>query len=389
MADYGDCEVVRILHVSDCFLPRLGGIEVQVDELSRAQQNAGHTVTVATATPPTLAPESLNEPLDRKVHRVVLPLPWELPVGGSVQPVYDRIRPDVVHVHAGVVSPFAWRALRRARLARIPAVLTIHSIWGPVSSTTYRALFARWHARWDGGLVVTTVSQAAAAPVRAVVGDRVPVRVVSNGIDAAAWRETWPWLPTGRILVVAVGRLAPRKEPMTLLRLLKTVRRQTPITAMVVGDGPAQAAMERYIHRNEMTGWVRLTGRLDRAEIREILGAADIFLAPAARESFGLAALEARLAGVPVVAQAGSGVADFVTSGREGLLGRDFTELSGALLRLAADHELRDKIAAYNRATEPAGCSWPAVLDSFDRCYEQASARVRTPTAGARPYWPS
>lgn len=226
MAGYGDCGLVRILHVSDCFLPRLGGIEVQVDELSRAQQDAGHTVMVATATPAPpapLAPEDHDDRHDPKVHRIVLPLPWELPLGRSVQPVYDLIRPDVVHVHAGVVSPFAWRALRRARTARIPAVLTIHSMWGRVSSTTYRTLFAGWSAGCGDGLVVTAVSEAAAVPIRAVVGGRVPVRVVSNGIDTAVWRATRPWPPTGRVQVAAVGRLAPRKEPMTLLKLLKSV----------------------------------------------------------------------------------------------------------------------------------------------------------------------
>ncbi|MQY05641.1 glycosyltransferase [Actinomadura macrotermitis] len=362
---------MRILHVSDCFLPRLGGIEVQVDELARAQRAAGHDVTVATATPGPDAGRAVP------VERLVAPLPWELPVGRSLGPLLEAGKPDIVHVHAGAVSPFAWRAVRRAGRAGLPIVLTVHSLWGPVSRSAYRALFAGWTRR-PGGLVVTTVSEAAALPIRRVVGARAPVRVVSNGIDLAEWcrpPERMP-RPDGRMHVVAVGRLAPRKEPMTLLRLLREVAARAPVRATVVGDGPARARMERYLRRHRMDGWVHLTGRLDRPAVREVLAGADVFLAPAARESFGLAALEARLAGLPVVAQAGSGVAGFVESGREGLLGRTVPELAAALLLLAADPALRHRIAAHNRATEPVRCTWPAVLSAFDGCYELASAKT-------------
>jgi len=370
---------VRILHVSDCFLPRLGGIEVQVDELSRAQAGLGHEVTVATAPPG--GPEAPGP----EEHRRPLRLPWELPVGGSIGPLLDTVKPDVVHVHTGVVSPFAWRAVYRARRARIPVVLTVHSLWGPLSGACYRSLFALWArtglplggtSGWGGGLIVTTVSEAAAVPIREVVRGRVPVEVVSNGIDTAEWRDTRPWLPTGRIHVVAVGRLAPRKEPMTLLRLLRAVRAEVPIRATVVGDGPARRTMERYIRRHRMSGWLTMTGRLERSEVREVLATADIFLAPARRESFGLAALEARLSGVPVVAQAGSGIADFVSSGEEGLLAGSAGELTDALLKLATDHDLRDSIAMHNRTAEPVRCTWPAVLEAFEECYERSGTRV-------------
>ncbi|MCP2340243.1 glycosyltransferase family 4 protein [Actinomadura rupiterrae] len=375
---------MRILHVSDCFPPRLGGIEVQVDELARAQYGTGHEVAVATATP---APAGAGEPTPFPVARLVAPLPWELPIGRSLGPLLDDLKPDVVHVHAGAVSPFAWRAVHSLGITGPPVVLTVHSMWGPVSRTVYRALVPGWARRHGGGLVVTTVSEAAARPIRAVVDGRLPVRVISNGIDLARWHAETPAEGDRRVApvplegdgsahVVAVGRLAPRKEPVNLLRVLREAASAVPLRATIVGDGPARRRMERYLRRHGMSGWVRLTGRLDRSEVRNVLETADMFLAPASRESFGLAALEARLAGVPVVAQAGGGVADFVTSGREGLLGGTPRELAAALARLASDPALRGRIAAHNRATSPVRCSWPAVLAAFDSCYEAASAKT-------------
>ncbi len=365
---------MRILHVSDCYLPRLGGIEVQVADLVRMQRKAGHEVEVATATP--------GEPLPG-VHRIVAKLPFDLPVHpfgvGHLLRLVKARRPDVVHVHTGAVSPFAWMGVRAAVRAGLPVVVTVHSMWDPVTRGVYRGLrlLFEWH-RW--GLVGTAVSEAAARPIRAVAGRGVPVHVVSNGLDVSGWRSP-DAVPVRRepgepVHVVAVGRLAPRKQPVRLLKLLTEARArvpaETPMRATIVGDGPARSQMERYLRANGMTGWVSLPGRHSRDRIRELLTSADVFVAPAPRESFGLAALEARSAGVPVVARAQSGVADFVRPGKEGLLGQSFEGLVTSVARLVRDRELRESIAAHNRETEPVRSSWPAVLAGFEQCYEEA-----------------
>ncbi|SDH38960.1 Glycosyltransferase involved in cell wall bisynthesis [Sinosporangium album] len=396
---------MRILHVSDCYLPRLGGIEVQVADLVRMQRAAGHTVEVATAT----GGERLAG-----VQRIVSRMPFDLPVhpfgGGHLTRLMAALRPDVVHVHAGAVSPFAWMGLRAAVRGGFPTVVTVHSMWDPVTRGLYRAL--RWGFEWQRwGLVATTVSEAAARPIRAVAGRRVPVRVVSNGLDVSGWRpgdagpvgagavgevavgevavgevavgEDDAFRDAGGVHVVAVGRLAPRKHPVRLLKVLESVRHRLPSTvplrATIAGDGPARGAMERFLRLHGMAGWVRLPGRLTRDEIKEVLAGADVFVSPAPRESFGIAALEARAAGVPVVARAESGVADFVHTGKEGLLGRSAEDLVAAVVRLARDRELRERIAAHNRATEPVECSWPVVLKGFDEVYEEA-VRLRPST---------
>ncbi|MBX6383848.1 MAG: glycosyltransferase family 4 protein [Microbispora sp.] len=365
---------MRILHVSDCYLPRLGGIEVQVADLVRAQREAGHTVEVVTATPGERLPG---------VHRVVAHLPFDLPVHPRGTAHLLRImrsgRFDVVHVHTGAISPFAWMGVRAAVLARLPVVATVHSMWDPVTRGVYRALQAAFEwRRW--GLVLTAVSEAAARPIRAVAGPRVPVQVVSNGLDVTSWRPAPGAVRdagSGGVHVVAVGRLAPRKQPLRLLKLLETARgrvpRDIPMRATIVGDGPARGRMERYLRAHRMD-WVSLPGRYDREQIKDLLAEADVFVAPAPRESFGLAALEARAAGVPVVARAQSGVADFVRPGKEGLLGRTFDDLVASVVRLARDSALRESIAEHNRETEPVRCSWPAVLEGFAACYELAGA---------------
>lgn len=351
---------MSIFHVTDCFLPRLGGIEVQVAGLAAEQARSGEDVHVVTATRNASAGDGYS------VHRIAVRLPRDVPVhpraGSHLDRVIASLSPSVVHVHVGAISPFAWSGVRSAARLGLPTVVVVHSMWDPVVQWCYRALdrLASWSS---APVAVAAVSRAAAERVRAVVPG-LPVGVVPNGIVPSAWRG----VPTQRrddaVHVVSVGRLAARKEPMALLRALRSVSADVPLRATLAGVGPEMAVLRRYAERHGM-GWVSLPGRLDRQGVAHLLAGADVFVNPASQEAFGLAALEARTAGVPVVARPGTGVADFVRDGVEGLLTHD---LAAGITRLVNDREERLRIAAHNRTTEPAHCTWPRVLEALRSC---------------------
>jgi glycosyltransferase involved in cell wall biosynthesis len=98
-----------------------------------------------------------------------------------------------------------------------------------------------------------------------------------------------------------------------------------------------------------------------------------VFLAPAELEAFGIAALEARTAGLAVVARRGTGIAEFVTDGVDGLLVADDAEMTEAVVHLAKDHRLLAGIRAHNRAVRPA-FGWDDVLGAALAEYERARA---------------
>jgi hypothetical protein len=88
-----------------------------------------------------------------------------------------------------------------------------------------------------------------------------------------------------QVLVAAVMRLASRERPLPLLRMPRRARAQLPSTvdlrAVVIGAGPQRAAMERYLRRHRMSGWVELSGRLPRHRIAQVFERTDVFMAPA------------------------------------------------------------------------------------------------------------
>jgi len=366
-----------IAHVTDVFAPRIGGIEVQVEALARAQSAAGQTVHVVTGTPG--GGSGADVPFPFVVHRVR---------ASELRDLLTSLRPDAVHIHVSVVSPFAWRAARITGELSIPAVLTVHSMWdGPVRML-YRAVAAL--GGWRRRLVVTAVSTPVGRQVTKALPGSVRIMVLPNGVDAGRWtvdaaRRT---RDAAEFHVVSVGRLARRRQPMALLRVLRESHaRLSPgvgMRATIVGAGPRRAAMERYVRRHRMDGWVDLAGAHDRAGVRRVLSTADAYLNVTGREAFGLAVLEARCAGLPVVARTGTGVADFIEHGREGLLGRRLKDLVDQLTRIGRDDLLRARIAEHNRSTRPATCSWPFVLERLQDCYGQAAELAR-PRAGAPP----
>lgn len=346
---------MKILHVTDSYLPTLGGIELHVRDLALRQGATGHEVAVATRTPLRSADEA-DRRLD--VHRAPLSGDW---LGSHT--------PDVVHAHVSIISPFALATARRAALLGLPTVVTVHSLWSHVGRLPelVRDLWGMrgWPVTWSA------VSERAALPVHRVLG--VPVHVLPNAVDLEVWVPPERPASAEPPHVLSVMRLTGVKRAVPLVRILRHAADRSGLRATIVGDGPERPQVERYLRRHRLDDRVQLTGSLERAEIRGLLARASIFLAPAHRESFGIAALEARASGVPVLASGRSGVATFVQHGRDGLLGADDRELATHLVRLLEDHALRAQITAHNRTVRPAH-GWPDALSRNEALYRVAAA---------------
>lgn len=369
---------MRIAHVSDCYLPRTGGIETQVRALAHAQLAAGDDVRIITATPGHGAVRSgRDDDGGLPVHRVAAHLPAELPVhprtAHHVREILRRDPVDVVHIHAGVVSPFAWGALRAARSVDVPTVTTVHSMWGPVASPSLRA--SRLVLPWvKDGVAMTAVSRVAAERVRQALG--VPVGVIPNGIDPGLWPVV-PWSPVaGRLRLVSVLRLAPRKRAGALIDVIADAASRLPtgaLSAVIIGDGPERDRLQRKVVRRGTTSAITLVGRRDPAGIRAIYAEADAFIQASVRESFGIAALEARTSGLPVIARAQTGAGEFVADGVTGRLVHSDAEMVDVVVGLARDPSQLTRLRSAASAMPPPQ-EWPLVLTAAREAYRRAGA---------------
>jgi glycosyltransferase involved in cell wall biosynthesis len=217
------------------------------------------------------------------------------------------------------------------------------------------------------------------------------VTVVPNGVDPNWWRVRPIVGSANELRVVAVGRLASRKRTIPLAGFLFDARRHLPdsirLSVEIVGDGPDRQRLERYLRRHGMTEWVRLRGALDREDIRVLFARSDLFVAPAVLESFGIAALEARCAGLPVLARSGTGVAEFIDHGIHGWLVDSDRQMTETITDLALHPYRLEQVAAHNRAVVP-GIDWPTALGRYSDLYLAAVASERMPRTSAVPSGP-
>ncbi|HYO86578.1 MAG TPA: glycosyltransferase family 4 protein [Dermatophilaceae bacterium] len=375
--------------MTDCYLPRLGGIEVQVGELAARLVRAGHDIEVFTAT---IGADGRRGgavdivdgiPVHRLAVRMPAQIPWNPWEAAALRCRLAELPDvDVAHVHMGVVSPFAVDATRVLLALGIPTTMTWHCMLGPLQVPfSLLGVYRRWAAR---GVAMNAVSAVAAAPVQRVIGEAGRVAVLPNGIDLGTWwagatvgSPPSPRAPSpGGVRIVTAMRLAPRKRPLALLRVVRAARElvpQVPIRLTVLGEGPVRGRMERYLTRHGMSDWVELAGRVSRPELLRTYRDSHLYLTSARLESFGIAALEARCAGLPVVAMRDSGAVEFVLDGVNGYLAADDAGLARAVARLVRDDRTRQRMVAHNLVNPPEQ-DWGHVLDLTLSEYRRARA---------------
>lgn len=357
----------------------MGGIELHLRDLALALRDAGVDARIVTTTPG----ESVVDGIP--VHRVRTPL---MPGAGlavwpgvlaDVERVVRHEDFDVVHAHASVVSPVALAGAVAARRAGVASLVTFHSMLHRSSFLlgASEALFS-WSAR---GIVMTAVSSVVAEQVaRWIPG--ASVGVLPNGLDTAFWRSAAGDAPRDEIVYASAIRLSRKKRPLRLVRAfadaVRFVAGAPSMRLVVAGGGPEAGPMRRLADELGVGARVELPGQLSRGALRELYARSHAFVLPSERESFGIAALEARTAGLPVIAMLASGVRDFVQQGVDGLLARDDAELSRHIGRIALDAPFRDYVRNRNASVVPP-YDWRDVRAMHLELY--AFARARVPSA--------
>ena len=127
---------------------------------------------------------------------------------------------------------------------------------------------------------------------------------------------------------------------------------------------------------------VVLTGAADRSEIPVYMAAADIVAVPSVRfggyvDGLPNVALEAMAAGKPLVASRVGGLPELVRDGENGVLvaEKDSRALADAIVVLAGDAGLRERLGANGREEIRDARSWASVAERFVGIYESVATR--------------
>jgi glycosyltransferase involved in cell wall biosynthesis len=281
-------------------------------------------------------------------------------------------RADVVYAH--YLFPTGAIAATWARTLKVPYVVTAHGrdvanlARGPVRGATAAAV--------AGAAGVIAVSRYLAGELRASGLTLPPVTVANMGVDLGrftpgdrtAARARLRLAPNGPV-VLFVGGLTARKNPLVLLQAFARVRAARPDARLaLVGDGPLRGAVAAGVRRLGLGGAVLATGALPHAEVADWMAACDVLALPSLVEPLGVVALEALASGRPVVATRVGGTPEVVPVPRAGALvdPADPRGLAAALVGVLAAPPAP---AACRAAAEPNGVDRQAgrVLDVLTR----------------------
>jgi glycosyltransferase involved in cell wall biosynthesis len=365
--------LLTIAHVLSSF--GVGGQERVALNLAIGQVRRGHRVLAISLAPP---PDGPLGAAFAEAGATVLTIPKS---GGLDPTLTPRLawqlrsrEVDVVHTHNPLPLIYG------APAARLAGAVAIHTKHGLNPGSRAHVMLRRAAARFVSFFVA--VSDVTAAQARKQK-DCDPARlvVIPNGIrldrfrpdvdDRATLRASLR-IPPDAWVVGTVGRIDEVKNQTMLVRAMAPLLGDK-CRLVIVGEGPAQAALDAAVAALPEPRFVHLLGR--RMDVDRILPGLDVFVLSSISEGLPLVVPEAMAAGLPVVSTSVGGVPDVVEDGVTGLLcSVDEGALRERLATLAADEDLARAMGARGREIALTRYSAERMLDDYLVLYERARA---------------
>ncbi len=292
------------------------------------------------------------------------------------------LRPDLLLV--GLPALYSGQYGMLAGLAtRTPTVAVVHSL--TPAAGRVQALLFRWVARRVArmGGVSRWMSEGVEHEVGLPPGTVV---LLYNGVPPSLEDQQLPAHPAEELkrrpVIGAVGRLSPEKGFDTLIRALRHV---PDCDLVILGEGPERPALESLTARLDLKQRVRFAGWVEPPWTSS--WQFDVVAIPSETESFGLVAIEAMRAGIPVVATQVGGLTEVVDDDATGVLvpPGDLDAFVEGLRRLLDDPALRRRMSA-TASSRMAGRFTPGTMASaYEDLFDDVLARSRLRAAQRHP----
>jgi phosphatidylinositol alpha-1,6-mannosyltransferase len=360
-----------LLIATQCFPPRIGGIETLLHSLAGALSERGFAVTVFADRQSASGERRFDRTQPYSIRRFAGPRPWRR--RRKARAINDLAARDGVRA----LIADSWKSLEFLEPPRgLPVLCLAHGSELPPGGGAAKRRRIRASLQLPSAIVAN--SSFTADRLRPYVDDPGRVHVIHPGI-----RPPSPASPalsaqiTARAqqrgpLLLTVARLEQRKGIDKALRILPgLVARHPALLYVIGGDGSQKTNLARLARTLGLENHVCFAGALDELGKSAWLGRADLFLLPGAPEGddvegFGLVFLEAGWFGVPTVAGRTGGVAEAVIDGESGVLvdTEDLAALQKAVADLLGDAGRRRRLGEEARRRARARL-WDNVIGDY------------------------
>jgi 1,2-diacylglycerol 3-alpha-glucosyltransferase/glucuronosyltransferase len=291
---------MRILVATDAWHPQVNGVVRTLTNMAEAAKAFGVEISF-------LTPQSFRTFAMPSYPDLRLALPYQAKIARLIA----EARPDSIHI--ATEGPIGLLVRRYCRKNQLPFTTSFHTRF-PEYISARLPIPEAWI--WTALRAFHGPSQAVMAATPALAGE-LRARGFRNvvlwprGVDASQFHPRAADLGLPRPVFLCVGRVAVEKNLEAFLEL------DLPGTKVIVGDGPARAALTRkYPH-------AVFLGARQGKELAEAYAAADVFVFPSKTDTFGLVLLEALASGLPVAAFPVTGPRDVIGNEPVGALNDD------------------------------------------------------------------
>ena len=203
---------------------------------------------------------------------------------------------------------------------------------------------------------ITVVHEAAKKPPETLTPDEQRALLDNYGLNA-------PYL-------VAFSSLSLNKNISRLLAAFARLAPTVPHNLVLIGHVPPEAHVTRDITRLSLEGRVICTGYVPDAHIPVLLRHADLFVFPSWYEGFGLPAVEAQIAGVPVACSHAASLPEVAGEGAAYFDPASVEDMARALRECLNDSSLRDRLRTQG-AANARRFSWEQAAQQTLQVYAQ------------------
>jgi N-acetyl-alpha-D-glucosaminyl L-malate synthase BshA len=331
--------------------PTFGGSGVLATELGKALADKGHQVHFITYQQPVRLSEFHANIFYHEVRVAAYPLfdypPYETALSSTMVDVIVNNDIDLLHVHYAIPhasAAFLAKKILEKQGKKIPVITTLHGtdITLVGKDKTFAPVVAFSINESDA---ITAVSQNLRDETYRNFKIEREIEVINNFVDVKRFRKKpidafrRVIAPHGEKVLLHASNFRRIKRVTDVVRIFAKVHKQVPSKLLFVGDGPERTAAESLCRELNIYDDTRFVGRQE--QIEEVLAISDLFILTSEYESFGLAALEAMAAGVPVISTNTGGLPEVNVDGKTGYLANlgDIETMSARAIELLSNEE--------------------------------------------------
>lgn len=332
--------------------PTFGGSGVLATELGKALAQKGHQVHFITYQQPVRLNVFVPNIFYHEVRVPTYPLfdypPYETALASALVDVIKNYHLELLHVHYAI--PHASAAYMAKKIVEqdgidIPFITTLHGtdITLVGKDKTYAPVVTFSINQSDA---ITAVSKNLCDETYLNFKIEKPIEVIYNFVDVErfsrkpidAFKKVIA--PNGERILLHASNFRKIKRVQDVVKIFYEVNKEIPSKLLFVGDGPERGMVEELSRQLGVYDEIRFVGKQEQME--DILAIGDLFLLTSEYESFGLAALEAMAAGVPVVSTNAGGLGEINIDGVTGYMGNvgDVATMSQQAIAILKEDEI-------------------------------------------------